>query len=300
MPKCWKCGKKGIFLRLNSTGICSICAVIEEREKRAAEARLRHIRDAESEKLLEFRKVFPIVTSIKEIQDLWSLNTCNHDDIEQIHRQQRARLTMPILLNDDSGFFLSSSGNYIYHSSLVSCDCPDYIERQMPCKHMYRLFYELTIGTPITNGVKVIDNSLVSSFYILTPEARLAWVNACRLVIRWPSVQQRTAEIATLLRENFFVESSALDYEHLLSQRTKDALILSLAKKSVTGYRASWSKAKLIDWIIREHSDFLRKEFKRYTSVTVSPLAHSWAEGIKAVCNENYCSIVMPFGTSYI
>lgn len=31
----------------------------------------------------------------------------------------------------------------VYHTTLTSCTCPDFAERQLPCKHMYRLAEEL-------------------------------------------------------------------------------------------------------------------------------------------------------------
>ena len=59
-------------------------------------------------------------------------------------RARRADSCNPVEIDYPAykGTFLGHDGT-IYTTTLSSCTCPDYCERQKPCKHMYRLFGEL-------------------------------------------------------------------------------------------------------------------------------------------------------------
>jgi len=69
-----------------------------------------------------------------------------HLDEKQIDRQNKAlsQKHTPLLLDRDNkkAQFKGSEGE-IYISSLDNCTCMDYTRRKKPCKHMYRLAYEL-------------------------------------------------------------------------------------------------------------------------------------------------------------
>jgi uncharacterized Zn finger protein len=73
----------------------------------------------------------------------------DHKDPEQIKRQKYARndnrITI-ISINRESktGVFQGTSWTK-YKVSLKSCTCADFEQRKLPCKHIYRLAYELGI-----------------------------------------------------------------------------------------------------------------------------------------------------------
>lgn len=74
--------------------------------------------------------------------NLWCDSTL-HRDHEQQNRQKSAcnnQLT-PLSIDQDNelGYFKN------YKTSLESCTCRDFILRKLPCKHMYRLAYELKV-----------------------------------------------------------------------------------------------------------------------------------------------------------
>ena len=70
-----------------------------------------------------------------------------HEEQEQIKRQGYA-MTYPFTfnINDNArtGKFSSSLGGD-YKTTLTNCTCGDFSERNKPCKHIYRLAYELKI-----------------------------------------------------------------------------------------------------------------------------------------------------------
>lgn len=79
------------------------------------------------------------------MESTWSKWNDIHILTEQQKRQERAKeKTMtPISIDTENstGIFKGSSGQY--KTSLSECSCRDFILRRFPCKHMYRLAYEL-------------------------------------------------------------------------------------------------------------------------------------------------------------
>lgn len=66
---------------------------------------------------------------------------------DQIKRQESARgaacTPLSVDREDMTGTFSGSHGTYI--AALESCSCVDFLRRNLPCKHMYRLAYELGV-----------------------------------------------------------------------------------------------------------------------------------------------------------
>ena len=64
---------------------------------------------------------------------------------DQIKRQESARgaacTPLSVDRDDMTGTFSGSHGTYI--AALESCSCVDFLRRNLPCKHMYRLAHEL-------------------------------------------------------------------------------------------------------------------------------------------------------------
>lgn len=75
----------------------------------------------------------------------WNQWNDTHSDAEQLKRQKRACesgiSTLQINEADCSAIFKGSKGKYI--TTLSDCTCRDFVLRKLPCKHMYRLAYEL-------------------------------------------------------------------------------------------------------------------------------------------------------------
>jgi hypothetical protein len=71
----------------------------------------------------------------------------DHKDPEQLKRQKYARRVDIVMINkkEKAGIFHSSSYWSTYNASLESCTCTDFEQRKLPCKHIYRLAYELGI-----------------------------------------------------------------------------------------------------------------------------------------------------------
>lgn len=83
-------------------------------------------------------------TSKREWETAWDNEI--HALPDQQRRQQRIRyLSAPVSLDRDSHTAVFHGTGGIYHTSLQHCDCPDFLERFLPCKHIYRLANELGV-----------------------------------------------------------------------------------------------------------------------------------------------------------
>ena len=74
--------------------------------------------------------------------------TVDHESPDQIKRQQKAlsQANNPFEIDKESktGKFYGSK-NKIYETTLEHCTCVDFGIRKLPCKHIYKLAYELNI-----------------------------------------------------------------------------------------------------------------------------------------------------------
>ena len=95
-----------------------------------------------------------------------------HDDPDQRKRMASATksaLTPVEIYEDGSAQFSGRSGKYI--TTLESCQCGDFISRRLPCKHMYRLAYELErfdLGGSVKTSKKAIlqpDQEIVDQWF---------------------------------------------------------------------------------------------------------------------------------------
>ncbi len=73
-------------------------------------------------------------------------NDC-HTTTDQLRRIQRAREESYNIKYEDTvrGTALFIGGNGKYNVSLVECSCPDFKERKLPCKHMYKLAIDMKL-----------------------------------------------------------------------------------------------------------------------------------------------------------
>ena len=68
-----------------------------------------------------------------------------HDSPDQQKRieSSKKKECTPLQLNGEDGVFKGSKKNYF--TTLSSCTCVDFSMRKLPCKHMYRLAFELNV-----------------------------------------------------------------------------------------------------------------------------------------------------------
>ena len=77
-----------------------------------------------------------------------------HDTPEQLQRQDRLTELRVLQLDrvEGTGIVRSGSGDsgHSYETSLTKCQCVDFRQRHLPCKHIYRLAAELGVYRSIS------------------------------------------------------------------------------------------------------------------------------------------------------
>lgn len=244
--------------------------------------------------LQEFRSsFFPVVSPDEKIQSDWATLSCDHDSREQLARQKRSIRTLPVYVNHNMrhAYFLSSDMNYIYDVRLFDCTCPDHEKRVLPCKHMYRLFYELTIGTDYTIGVNVTNLDMATGFLELSDEDMVSYINTVRSLCgreNRPLTTRKLPHIMKALQTGLLLQSDAVDYASLLNARTKDEILISLRDFKITDCYPSWTKVRLIDYVTENHRQYLLEEYKDFTAVTIPPILEPWCNGFCSVIESRF------------
>lgn len=290
MVKCWKCNRKGLFLKLRYDGLCKYCVEDENRsiceknqkleQQKKDELKSRELQ-IKNEKIASFRLEFPLNSTNNAIAFLQHWKYFNQDD--QIIRQKRAlHQCVPIAINskDCNGIFVSHLNNKIYNTDFYCCSCPDYVNRKQPCKHMYRLFYEISTSNT-NNSIINIDISLLDAFDNTSNDAKDEFFKYCRWYRSGGIDCYCNDGIKELISAGIFQKNPPFSYVRLLGKLTKDELILALAKRNIAGYRPSWSKVKIINWVCETQPKFLEKYFSNYANITPSVPYREWIEGIK-------------------
>lgn len=199
----------------------------------------------------------------------WGFNI--HDRGCQLERQERSkhRCYSPLSLDATTGTGVFRGKDADYQTSLVRCDCTDFQRRAMPCKHMYRLAYELDVfmlddveyDPNIKSYPHVYD--LASSVRPLSRMCKDILHECCYNTVY---VANR-AQAKPLLTLNLVVISN--DKTTLLESYSKDDLYNLLA--DVPGVKRSLRKSDLISLIVSEHPDVISELEKLNVPLELSP-----------------------------
>ena len=81
----------------------------------------------------------------------WERWASFHEQTDQVRRIERAITETYNIASydeiDGKAVFIGGSGKY--KTNLLKCSCPDFKKRKLPCKHMYKLAFDLNlIGVP--------------------------------------------------------------------------------------------------------------------------------------------------------
>ena len=287
MAICRRCRKWSLFLKVDNDGLCSSCSfdVRMEKHAREEEERKRMIEEQRQRELKEWRASFPIKSENKDIQSIWSFwNAALHNTSNQVYQQENAlKRTVPISINTAtfSGYFLFSYPTVVCETTLLDCTCKYFTDKHLPCDHMYRLFHELSFPNSENEAITDVPDFISNAIPILASSSEPIWSLLsvlCDIPDNWHAAK-RTPFISELIDNDFFLYKDDVDcnfYSYMLNKKTKDTIILSLAKRGIKDFAASWSKVKLIDWIINNHPEFLKKEFPNFISIKLSPDALKW------------------------
>ncbi len=252
-----------------------------ERQK-ADEIRRKEFKEKREHDFHVFRSsIFPIASSDPLVQSNWSYWSPDiHDTETQLTKQVSAIFeTIPILIDSKkmSGLFISITAEF-YETTLTTCSCSDFRIRRWPCIHMYRLFHELSSVVKSCPQIVDIDKSVVSKFLSLDADCKKHFIE--RITHFDLEGHDTFLDEKTLkeIKSGLIVKSDAHNYSQLLNRMTKDQIILTLSKENIPGFHVSWSKVKLISWVVENHQNFLSQHFNNFAHISISPDALQWCE----------------------
>ena len=224
----------------------------------------------------------PAFNNWEALQEFWHKcwGELNHDDYHKLARQQRASKASltPLDLDTKKGIAHFRGSERDYKTTLSTCECMDFQRHALPCKHMYRLAYELDIfmlnktveSVPepsklfhqndfnhILNNLSKNDRALI--FHI-----------SCS-----PDVVRRT-EALRLLDLKLIVIST--DKHLLLDHFKRDELFALLP--SDASVKKNCRKAYLIEFIISAYPNIIAEIEKLTIHVQLSPYAACFKSSI--------------------
>lgn len=287
MSKCTKCGRWGLFLNTDFWGVCDRCREVERIQKEA-ELRTRK-QEIERKKAKQFRyfreNIFPAVASNEDIQKIWSRwETRIHDDKKQLDKQIKAiyeAIPISIDTKNFSGLFINHIIFDFFETSLLSCSCSDFKSGKQPCVHMYRLFHDLSTAKKSNPQIVDVDTDLLSRFLMLDDDCKEAFIFRVQHYFEEEQDEVIDKRTSKEIEVGLLEKSDVHDYTKFLNNMTKDGIILMLAKRSIQDFRPSWSKVKLVAWVMENHLDILSKHFKDCAHISASQDVLSWGEGIR-------------------
>ena len=272
-----------------------------KREEKAKQAALEAQRK-ESIRLFHLN-TFPVTTSDVKIASIWDSKypSSLHDNPKMIENQVRALYqTIPLLI--DPEHMTALIGEYdmyddyalkIYHTDLHSCSCYG-CQDNKPCKHIYRLFYELSHKPYLNQAIIDKDHSIskelskLSSKYkpTSTELSKLSTYDLKNFIFKTSSISN-SADFTILYHD--YIELGLFtvaplsdeDYRQLLNKMTKDRIILALRNYGASGFYPSWSKFRLVTWIIENQRAFLQDRYSGYGIVSPIPILKDWIDGVQ-------------------
>lgn len=221
---------------------------------------------------LDFEK-FKIDGSFASLQELWmSWGTEIHIHPSQKMRQERATSNALTPLNLDvrhaTGHFRGKEQDYT--TTLISCECTDFKRRLLPCKHMYRLAYELDVYmldevqiNPNIHNVLRVDQLKHRLKLLSRPQIDLLSEIACSESL----VVENLSTCRSLLDHNFIQISS--NKELLLNSYTKDDLFTFIENSYGIKIPKKIAKAGLVDLIISDYPDVITDLEKHFVNVEI-------------------------------
>jgi len=193
---------------------------------------------------------------------------------EQIRRFKRA-----VFLNEVSAhgyldyynlntvFRSTKNKNQKYHTTLKNCSCPDFQERHLPCKHMYKLAYLLGIINE-TWDLSGVPSDVSSRIEALPPYSFKLFMNIISEHVKsnYPFRVKNNRNLTPVFESNLLIK---MDFDYtVLYQYSKNDLIAAVATSGCDfKITSSTKKDELINYILNSDNKKLIKFKNSYINV---------------------------------
>jgi hypothetical protein len=173
------------------------------------------------------------------------------DQLKRIESAKKSATTPTKVDHENKTAEFKGSGKSPYITTLDSCTCRDYVVRRLPCKHIYRLRFELE-GTDVERGTN--KNEYASSLdliYKIPVESQKILYHICDYSL---SICERNECIDPLIHNDFCVE---LDFsvellENFSAAKIKQILNASFPDREDLPAKTS-SQKSCIAWIRKNY-----------------------------------------------
>lgn len=215
----------------------------------------------------------PAFNNFETLQELWykCWGDLNHNDPYKLVRQERAckaPLT-PLDLDIKKGIAHFRGEERDYKTTLSTCECMDFQRHALPCKHMYRLAYELDIFM-LNETVEAVPepNKLLhqNEFNLRLRKLSKNDRELISVISYYPRIVKRT-DARRLLDLELIVIST--DKHLLLNHYKRDELFALLPSDALV--KKSCRKPDLIELIISTYPNVITEIEKLTIPVELSP-----------------------------
>lgn len=219
------------------------------------DARLKSIYPLSDMEMLKVPNMF------ETMQKLWlEWDPSIHQTEPQLARQERAAsvLLSPLKINAEHG-----SGNFKgedsdYYTTLKKCECMDHQRRILPCKHMYRLAYELDVF--MIDGVQYDPNvkNLLRLSDIRNITAHLNGEKKeilYKIITNNGGVFEFDSNIKSLISQGLIQES--VNKREILNHYKRDTLYNLLSQNQEIHIAKSIKKSELVEIILNNYPEIV-------------------------------------------
>ena len=220
--------------------------------------------------------VLPSFSSKEDLVTFWrhTWRRTNHNNQYQLLRQDRAlqAYLTPLRINPKTGTATFIGSDCTYSTSLASCQCEDFQRHFRPCKHIYRLAYELEIFMQHREAQTVHDPSKI--FSEKTISQKLSLLSSQSLEILEELLHEEFLIVPSKRVEQLFrsglVIPNPQKYD-FLDSFYKDQLLSVLPPGA--SVKKSLKKSLLIELIISDFPEVIDELESQTISIILSPYA---------------------------
>lgn len=168
-----------------------------------------------------------------------------------------------------------SDYGYEYITTLTHCTCHDFQRRKLPCKHIYRLFWEIEHANKIANcpAMHSMDHDYFYEIFKIDKYMTLFKDN--HMWLKDNEIKYRSAP-DKLIKYKYYIETDLI-LEHYLDTLTKDALITLIAEQNINDIKKSWTKSKIIESLLDTHHDITLRAIGGVKAYCPDPALHEIA-----------------------
>lgn len=198
------------------------------------------------------------------------------ENIGRVVSMNKKKITMKICSSRNS--------NNIYVTSLFNCDCEDFKRRNLPCKHMYKLAYELDIIDENWD-LSGLSSELKDLLDSLSPTAIHTLIRLLDNYRNTYKFQVNKRTVSSLVKSGLLVEDNS--YELLLDKNyNKEDLLTFLSSSSSCTVTAKDKKPQIIRYIIDSEPKLLKALCDKCYTVSFSDIINDNFDYIYRYCEK--------------